>query len=55
MIIHSMPEWPKFNGTIIDPMIDDSQQKYGQHIMCISADKLYMTTMINKILPIYPF
>jgi hypothetical protein len=34
--------------------IDTSQQTYGQHLMCISANKTFMLQIINKIIPIRP-
>ena len=49
-----MPQYPAFNGTLINMTIDISQQKFGQHLMCISGDKKFMVSMISKLIPIRP-
>jgi hypothetical protein len=40
---------------VINKTISLSQQKYGQHILCISGDKQFMLKMMTKIMPIRPF
>ncbi len=54
-IVHSVPEYPAFNGNLINKTINISQQRYGQHFMCISGDKQLMLKLIPKIIPIRPY
>lgn len=50
-----MPQYPAFNGFIINTTIGDSQKVYGQHVFCLSVDNLTYYDLITKLLPIRPF
>lgn len=54
-IVHSVPQYPGFIGSLINKTIDLSQQKFGQHFLCISGDKPMMLNLIPKIMPIRPY
>jgi len=55
MIVHSIPQYPNFTNFVINQTINPTQQKYGQHILCISGDRQFMLKMIAKVMPIRPF
>lgn len=55
IIVHSLPQFPAFNGFIINTTINDSQRVYGQHVFCLSLDNLTYYDIITKLLPIRPF
>lgn len=53
-IAHSIPQYPAFINNVVNRTINISQQKYGQHLLCISGDKLFMLNLITKVMPIRP-
>ena len=55
MIDHSIPKFPAFNGFTVDPEIELSEEKYGQHAFCLSLDRTMVGNMITKVLPIKPY
>lgn len=54
-IVHSIPQYPSFNGFTINTTISANQKIYGQHIFCLSIDGPTFYDLISKILPIRPF
>lgn len=54
-IVHSIPQFPAFNGFTINTTIDASETIYGQHVFCLSIDNVTLYDLIAKILPIKPF
>jgi hypothetical protein len=40
VIVHSMPEYPGFNNNEINITIDSSQNIYGQHLFCMTVDRV---------------
>ena len=55
MIDHSIPEYPAFNGFTVSPEIDPGQEKYGQHVFCLTLDRKILGNLITKLLPIRPY
>ena len=55
MIDHSIPKYPAFDGFKVNPEIQSSQEKYGQHIFCLSIDDTIVGDLITRVIPIRPY
>jgi hypothetical protein len=50
-----MPKYPAFNGEIVNVTIADSQNVYGQHILCMSLLLTTIESIAQKLLITKPY